>query len=91
MPVLRLTAWVSLGAAWGLGALPAAAESMCEAALLPTQAEVQFLRSWSLGKFTVETDTLLKVLLRPGVTAGRAGSEDYSGAACRAHCPPKHE
>lgn len=58
---------------------------------LPTQAEVQFLSSRPLGKFAVETDTLLKVLLRAGVTAGRARSEDYSEAARHAHCPLEHE
>lgn len=80
------------GSAWALrGArdpfqLPA--EAIQEAALLPTQAEVQFLSSRPLGKFAVETDTLLKVLLRAGVTAG---TEDYSEAACHAHCPLEHE
>lgn len=67
------------------------AEAIREATSLPTPVEEQFLSSRLLGKFTVETDTLLKVLLHAGVTAGRAGSEDYSGAARRAHCPPKHE
>lgn len=62
---------------------------MHAAASLPAQAEPQFLSSWLLGKFTVETDTLLKVLLHPGVTAGRAGLEDYTAAARRAHCPLK--
>lgn len=52
---------------------------------------MQFLSSRPLGKFAVETDTLLKVLLRAGVTAGRARSEDYSEAARHAHCPLEHE
>lgn len=42
-----------------------------------TKKKQQLLSSQLLGKFTVETDTLLKVVPRPGVTAGRAGAQDY--------------
>lgn len=91
MLVPRLNPGLTQALRGGLELFQLPAEAMREAALLPTQAEAQFLSSRPLGKFTVETDTLLKVLLRPGVAAGRAGSEDYSGAASQAHCPLKRE